>query len=114
MFTTDLCSHKLSGLISDHLPIYVYHRLVFPQTGLISDHLPIYVVTEHIHQEAKHKTYIKKRLVNEERKRAFIKDLEKCNWDEIVTEKEVSITYNKCINLFTNLYRQFFKKDQNR
>ena len=61
-------------------------------------------MTEYIHHETKHKTYIKKRLVNEERKRAFIKDLEKCNWDEIVTEEDVNITYNKFINLFTNLY----------
>ena len=67
IFTTDLWSHKQSGLIIND----------------ISDHLPIYVVTEYIHHEAKHKTYIKKRLVNEERKRAFIKDLEKCNWGEI-------------------------------
>ena len=87
IFTTDLCSHKQSGLIIND----------------ISDHLPIYVVTEYIHHEAKHKTYIKKRLVNEERKRAFIKDLEKCNWDEILTEEDVNITYNKFINLFTNL-----------
>ena len=50
------------------------------------------------------KTCTKKRLVNEERKRAFIKDLEKCNWDEIVTAEDVNITYNKFINLFTNLY----------
>ena len=87
IFTTDLCSHTQSGLIIND----------------ISDHLPIYVVTEYIHQETRHKTYIKKRLVNKERKRAFIKDLEKCNWDEIVTEEDVNITYNKFINLFTNL-----------
>ena len=59
IFTTDLCSHKQSGLIIND----------------ISDHLPIYVVTEYIHHETKHKTYIKKRLVNEERKRAFHKRL---------------------------------------
>ena len=88
IFTTDLCSHKKSGLIIND----------------ISDHLPIYIVTEYMHHEAKHKTYIKKRLVNEERKRASIKHLEKCNWDEIVTEEDANITYNKFINLFTNFY----------
>ena len=44
----------------------------------VSDYLPIYVVTEYIHQEAKNKTHTKKRVVNEERKKAFIRDLEKC------------------------------------
>ena len=88
IFTTDLYSRKQSGLIIND----------------ISDHLPIYAVTEYIHQEAKHQTYRKKRLVNEERKRVFIKDLEKCNWDEIVTEEDANITCNKFINLFTNLY----------
>ena len=86
IFTTDLNSHKQSD-IND-----------------ISDHLPIYVVTQYIHKETLYKTCIKKRVINDVTKKAFIKDLDNCNWDEMLAEEDVNITYNKFVNLFTNLF----------
>ena len=88
IFTTDLNSHKQSGIIIND----------------ISDHLPIYVVTQYIHKETLNKTCIKKRVINDVTKKALIKDLENCNWDEILAEEDVNITYNKFVNLFTNLF----------
>ena len=44
IFTTDLNSHKQSGIIVNY----------------ISDQLPIYVVTQYINKETLHKTCIKK------------------------------------------------------
>ena len=76
IFTTDLNSHKQSGIIIND----------------IGDHLPIYVVTQYIHKETLNKTCIKKRVINDFTKKALIKDLENCNWDEILAEEDVSIT----------------------
>ena len=70
---------------------------------MITDHLPIYVVTQYVPKETLNKTCIKKRVINDVTKKAFIKDLENCNWDEILAEEDVNITYNKFVNLFTNL-----------
>ena len=92
IFTTDLNSHKQSGIIINY----------------ISDHLPIYVVTKYIHKETLNKTCTKKIVINDVTKKAFIKDLENCNWDEILAEEDVNITYNKCVNLFTNLFNTNF------
>ena len=88
IFTTDLNSHKQSGIIIND----------------ISDHLPIYVVTRYIHKETLNKTCVKKRVINDVTKKALIKDLENCNWDEILAEEDVNITYNKFVNMFTNLF----------
>ena len=35
---------------------------------------------------------------------AFIKDFEKCNWDEILAEEDVNMTSTKFVNLFTNVF----------
>ena len=88
IFTTDLNSHKQSGILIND----------------ISDPLPVYVVTRYIQKETLNKTCIKKRVINYVTKKAFITDLEKCNWDEILAEEDVNITYNKFVNLFTNLF----------
>ena len=88
IFTTDLNSHKQSGIIIND----------------ISGHLPMYVVTRYIHKETLNKTCIKKRVINDVTKKALIKDLENCNWDEILAEEDVNITYNKFVNMFTTLF----------
>ena len=62
------------------------------------------MVTRYIQKETLNKTCIKKRVINDVTKKAFITDLEKCNWDEILAEEDVNITYNKFVNLFTNLF----------
>ena len=64
----------------------------------------LYVVTRYIHKETLNKTCIKKRVINDVTKKALIKDLENCNWDEILAEEDVNITYNKFVNMFTNLF----------
>ena len=68
-----LNSHKQSGIIISD----------------ISDQLPICVVTQYIHKETLNKTCIKKRviIINDVTKKAFIKYLENCNWDEILAEE---------------------------
>ena len=76
IFTTDLNSHKQSGILINDT----------------SDHLPVYVVTRYIHKETLNKTCIKKIVINVITKKAFIKDLEKCNWDDILAEEDVNIT----------------------
>ena len=69
------------------------------------DHnMSVYVVTRYIQKETLNKTCIKKRVINDVTKKAFLKDLEKCNWDEILAEEDVNITYNKFVNLFTNVF----------
>ena len=79
-------SHKQSGIIINY----------------ISGHLPIYVVTQYINRETLNKTCIKKN--SDVTKKAFIKDLDNCNWDEILADEDDNITYNKFVNLFTHLF----------
>ena len=88
IFTTDLNSHKQSGIIIND----------------ISDNLPIYVVTQCINKETLNKTCIKKRVINDFTKKTIIKDLENCNWDEILAEEDINFTCNKFVNMFTNLF----------
>ena len=84
IFITGLNSHKQSGIIIND----------------ISDHLPIYVVTKYIHKETLNKTCTKKSVINDVTKKAFIKDLENCNWDEILAEEDVNIRYNNLVYKF--------------
>ena len=91
IFTNNLSDSSHSGLLIND----------------ITDHLPVFTFTDqplqHNHKE-KHYSYI--RTLNENSINLFRTALDNQNWENVYSEDDVDIAYDKCMEVFTTLYNQ--------